>query len=96
MDRVTRRGFIVAGAGAAAGAAGAAAIVLPAGAASASTHESEAMTAANTDAAHGVVVHVRDARRGELVIMAEDSEVTVIDRQLAAALGRAARTGKRG
>jgi hypothetical protein len=94
MDGVTRRGFIVAIAGAAAGAAGAAAIVLPAGAASA--HESDATTAANADAAHGVVVHVRDARRGELVIMAEDTEVTVIDRQLAAALGRAARNGKRG
>jgi hypothetical protein len=52
--------------------------------------------AAALGAAEGVVVHVRDARSGEVVIMGAESEVTVTDKHLVAALGAALRRGKQG
>lgn len=91
MDRVSRRSFIAAGAG-----VGAAAVVgtaVPAGASEAleqlAVPDHQAIGAAD-----GVVIHVRDASKGELVIMGPESEVTVTNRRLVAALGRAAKSGK--
>ena len=92
MAGVSRRSLFVAGAGVAAGAA---VVGLP-GSASALSSAAGAQRG-DLDAASGVdgaVVHVRDASRGELVIMSAGSEVTVTDHRLVAALGRAAQTGK--
>lgn len=91
MDGMSRRKFFVAGAGVAAGAV---VVTLP-GSASATAAGAGRIDAKAAGDADGVIVHVRDARKGELVIMGADSEVTVTDHRLVAALGRAARTGKK-
>jgi hypothetical protein len=67
-------------------------VVLPSssGAAAAVTDDGSAA------AVDGVVIHVRDARRGEVSIMGADSEVVVRDRALVRAVAKAASSGKRG
>ena len=91
MDRVSRRTFLAAGAGVAAGAA---AVALPWSAATASGSETEAGSNAPIDpGVSDLVVHVRDAGRGEVVIFGPDTEVVLNDRKLVAAVARAARKG---
>ena len=90
MDRVSRRTFLAVGAGVAAGAA---AVALPLGAASASDSHSEP-TGPIDPGTSDLVVHVRDASTGEVVIFGPDTEVVLTDRKLVAAVARAARGRK--
>ena len=92
MDGISRRSLFVAGAGVAAGVA---VVSLPGSSSVASAAGAQRGDADAAGGVDGAVVHVRDASRGELVIMSAGSEVTVTDHRLVAALGRAARTGKK-
>jgi hypothetical protein len=87
MEPVSRRS-VLAGAGVAAGGL---AVGLPV---AATATPAAAATARPVRLEDGAVVHVRDVERGELVVMGDDHEVTVVDRQLVAALQRALRTQK--
>lgn len=91
MDPLSRRSFFATSAGA----AGTVALMAsPASAATANLragksddHESGQHNA--DPGSSGVVVHVRDAANGEVVIYAADSEIVVTDRNLIAAISRA-------
>ncbi|MEV8372117.1 twin-arginine translocation signal domain-containing protein [Kribbella sp. NPDC056861] len=84
MSDATRRGFLVfAGAGTAA-AVGAVAVPQIFGEQSADA--AAQLEAADLANAESFVVHVRDVKKGELVILVGDREVTVTDRELAARL----------
>ena len=90
MDPLSRRSFFAASAGA----AGTVAILAsPAGAATkARQGKSDDHESGRDDGdagSSGVVVHVRDAEIGEVVIYAADSEIVVTDRKLVAAISRA-------
>jgi len=92
MSEVTRRSFLVGSGIGALGVAGvAAAGGLPgiAEAASAQHHVRDEELAAA--AAKPMVLHVRDARRGEVGILVDEREVVVKDRALVAKLLRATR-----
>lgn len=80
MTDVTRRGFVKSSAGAAAGATVLGALL--AERADAEVREAESQP---------VVAYVRDARRGEVSVLAADRQVTVRDPKLAAQIVRAAR-----
>jgi hypothetical protein len=80
----------------AAGAAGTAALLrspAAAGASESSERSSKSGATGSSDATD-VVVHVRNSASGELAIFAGESEVVVTDKNLTAAIARAA-TGKR-
>ena len=80
MSDLTRRGFVKNSAGAAAGMTLVGALV-----AQQANADPEAV------GSEPVVAYVRDARTGEIEVMAGDREVTVRDRKLAASIARAAR-----
>jgi hypothetical protein len=93
---MSRRSVLRGAAGA--GAAGLAMTVLPASALAATRtdarHDAAGHDTAADDAAgnnEGVVVHVRDLRRGEMDVYRGTSHVRVTDRDLAARLARASR-----
>jgi hypothetical protein len=79
MSGTTRRGFVKSSAAAAAGVTVVGSLV---------AQEAEAKSAAH---AGNVVAWVRDARKGEISIMAGDREVKVRDRKLAARIAHLAR-----
>ena len=85
MEPVSRRSVLAGGGVAAGGLAVGLPVLGATSAAAATTH---------VDLSDGAVVHVRDVQRGELVVMGAEHEVTVVDRQLVAALQRALRTPK--
>jgi hypothetical protein len=79
MSDTTRRGFVKSSAAAAAGVTVVGSLV---------AQQADAKVARS---AGPVVAYVRDARRGEILIMEGDREVKVRDRQLAARIARMAR-----
>jgi nitrous oxide reductase len=94
MAEVSRRAFLQTGAGAAAaGAVIAATGIRPQSASASSTDESEESAAAAAAAAGSldgpVVVHIQNARSGEMSIFSGEREVTYHDPQLVARLARA-------
>jgi anaerobic selenocysteine-containing dehydrogenase len=91
MGEPTRRGFLaLAGAGAAATAA------VAIGTTTAAEHAADADSLHNADdiagATESFVVHVKDAKRGQLAILTGDRELLVTDRELAGRLARAAQS----
>jgi hypothetical protein len=89
MDTFTRRSFLAASAGA----AGTAAILAAPGLANAG--ESDKSRPSDRSGGSGslgadTIVSVRDAKKGELVIYSGENEFVVTDRNLAAAIARAA------
>jgi hypothetical protein len=91
--RVSRRSMLMGAAGA--GAAGVAAVALGGAAArpqpggSAARHGAQAADLSAADLAEPVVVHVRDAARGEIEVFRGTTSTRLQDRELAARLVRA-------
>ena len=88
MSEHSRRNFLR-GAGVAAAGVTAAA-VLPAGAALASGGKSTDDAPAADASTQALVVHVKDAKAGQLSVLSGDREVVVTDRKLAQQLARLA------
>jgi hypothetical protein len=96
METLSRRSFLVASAGA----AGAAALLAAPGSAVAGDGQSKTGDLSKDQAkgtgggASDVIVHIRDAGKGEMVIYTGENEIVVTDRSLVSAIARSA-NGKR-
>ena len=86
MNTSSRRKFLgLAGAGAASAAA---AVAIGTGALGRDDPSESAVAALNDDAPGSFVVHVTDARRGKMTVLAGETEVAVENRAMAASLAR--------
>ena len=88
MTDLSRRSFLAGSAGVAAGATVLGGAVSPA-LAGATGVGSASSSSAGADLAHGVVVYVRDAAAGDVVVMADQASTQVTDPALVAAVARA-------
>ena len=92
MDPVTRRSFLIKGSAGAVGAAGLAAGGLAlSSAAAADTEEPELRPDEAADVPGPVLVDIKDAATGEVVILVGEREVSFINKPLVAKVLRAAR-----
>ena len=100
MSGLSRRSFLAGSAGAAtgvvllAGPHGASAAGAEPAATELRAHRSGAAAAADDASANGVVVHVRDAAAGRVLVMAGEQSIEVEDHTLVQAVAQALRDGE--